>query len=209
MSLGHNISSDSSCPFDKPGDLVNTDPLLGPLADNGGLTQTQALLGGSPAIDAGSKNCTVFDQRGTVRPIDGNKDGKAVCDVGATEAAAGGVATFQVTEFTPTVGGNAGRVTVLVRGNGFKPGAQVKLLNNGATVLTALTSDVQSPGKIVAKFPIYEPGHPIRSASKSIPMAPVGSTQSVSRSARWVGDIVLDLLVPGSHRPGNKVHYIP
>ena len=48
ISRGHNISSDSSCPFDQAGDLVNTDPLLGPLADNGGLIQTQARLGGSP-----------------------------------------------------------------------------------------------------------------------------------------------------------------
>ena len=48
------------------------DPLLGPLADNGGLTQTMALLGGSPAIDAGDAALAVgvdgepllWDQRG-------------------------------------------------------------------------------------------------------------------------------------------------
>ncbi len=34
-------------------------PLLGPLADNGGLTQTMALLPGSPAIDAGSNSLAV------------------------------------------------------------------------------------------------------------------------------------------------------
>jgi predicted outer membrane repeat protein len=63
-----------------PGTIVS-DPLLGPLADNGGLTQTMALLPGSPAIDAGdSANCPSTDQRGVVRP-QGSK-----CDIGAFEA---------------------------------------------------------------------------------------------------------------------------
>ncbi len=60
------------------------DPLLGPLADNGGPTMTHALLPDSPAIDAGS--CTVdADQRGVARPQDGNSDGVAQCDIGAFE----------------------------------------------------------------------------------------------------------------------------
>ena len=52
------------------GDIVGTlenpiDPLLGELQDNGGSTLTQALLEGSPAIDAGSNpNNLEFDQRG-------------------------------------------------------------------------------------------------------------------------------------------------
>ena len=45
-----------------------TDPLLGPLADNGGLTQTHALLPGSPALGAGDPSVVFdpveFDQRG-------------------------------------------------------------------------------------------------------------------------------------------------
>src|SRR5262249_11183309 len=50
-------------------DLVNTDPLLGPLADNGGPALTMALLPGSPAIDAGiSINGVTTDQRGVPRP---------------------------------------------------------------------------------------------------------------------------------------------
>jgi hypothetical protein len=47
--------------------LIDVDPLLGPLADNGGSTQTHALLPGSPALDAGDPNFTSppdFDQRG-------------------------------------------------------------------------------------------------------------------------------------------------
>ena len=34
-------------------DQISTDPMLGPLQDNGGPTFTHALLGGSPAIDKG------------------------------------------------------------------------------------------------------------------------------------------------------------
>jgi hypothetical protein len=48
-----------------PGDTIRLDPLLGPLADNGGPTRTHALLPGSPAIDAGSNTLNFeFDQRG-------------------------------------------------------------------------------------------------------------------------------------------------
>jgi predicted outer membrane repeat protein len=63
------------------------DALLGPLADNGGPTQTRALLAGSPALDAGSPAapgsgglaCEAADQRGVLRPLG------LVCDMGAFE----------------------------------------------------------------------------------------------------------------------------
>lgn len=83
---GHNLDSANTCRFSAPGDLLNTDPKLGPLADNGGSTKTHALLPGSPAIDAGTNTrCPGTDQRGVLRPIDGNRDGNAVCDIGAYE----------------------------------------------------------------------------------------------------------------------------
>ncbi len=68
-SLGYNISSDNGNGFlTGPGDQINTDPLLGPLQNNGGSTFTHALLPGSPAIDMGDLNFTpppFFDQRGS------------------------------------------------------------------------------------------------------------------------------------------------
>jgi hypothetical protein len=67
-SLGYNLSSDEGGGFlTGPGDQINTDPLLGPLQDNGGPTFTHALLPSSPAIDAGDPSFTpppFYDQRG-------------------------------------------------------------------------------------------------------------------------------------------------
>ena len=65
---------------------IDSDPLLGDLSDNGGLTQTYALSTGSPAIDNGdNEGCSGFDQRNYFRPTDGDGDGIAVCDMGAYE----------------------------------------------------------------------------------------------------------------------------
>jgi predicted outer membrane repeat protein len=67
-SEGYNLSSDDGGGYlTGPGDQTNTNPLLGPLHDNGGPTFTHALLPGSPAIDAGDPNFIpppFNDQRG-------------------------------------------------------------------------------------------------------------------------------------------------
>jgi CSLREA domain-containing protein/uncharacterized repeat protein (TIGR01451 family) len=81
-SLGHNLESADTCGLSATGDLTNTDPLLGPLQDNGGPTWTHALLPGSPAIGAGDNSaCPDTDQRGVPRPQG------TTCDIGAYEAA--------------------------------------------------------------------------------------------------------------------------
>ncbi|HJW37101.1 MAG TPA: right-handed parallel beta-helix repeat-containing protein [Candidatus Udaeobacter sp.] len=68
-SHGYNVCSDTGGGFlNGPGDQINTDPILGPLQDNGGPTFTHELLNGSPAIDASDPNFTpppYYDQRGT------------------------------------------------------------------------------------------------------------------------------------------------
>jgi hypothetical protein len=84
-------------PFTAMGDRFGTsdrpiDPLLDSLADNGGSTQTHALLTDSTAIDAGNPDFMPppkFDQRGVNFPriVDGNGDGNAIVDIGAFEFA--------------------------------------------------------------------------------------------------------------------------
>ena len=87
----------TGCPSNGPGDLT-VDPaavfttVLSSLQNNGGPTQTHALVPGSPAIDAGGPACTdangnplLTDQRGKPRVVDGNRDGTARCDIGAFE----------------------------------------------------------------------------------------------------------------------------
>src|SRR4029077_5357133 len=73
VSSGYNLSNDNGGGFlTATGDQINTDPLLGPLQDNGGSIFTHALLTGSPAIDAGDPNFDpnafnppmLYDQRG-------------------------------------------------------------------------------------------------------------------------------------------------
>jgi hypothetical protein len=68
MSGGYNVSSDDGAGYlNASGDQINTDPMLGPLQNNGGPTFTHALLLGSPAINAGDPNFVPppdYDQRG-------------------------------------------------------------------------------------------------------------------------------------------------
>ena len=89
-SLGNNLignTSGSGSTDWSDSDLLNQDPLLGPLQNNGGPTNTHALLQGSPAIDrATNTGCPSTDQRGFTR-TDGDADGTATCDIGAFEAA--------------------------------------------------------------------------------------------------------------------------
>ncbi|MCP4698935.1 MAG: hypothetical protein GY862_19085 [Gammaproteobacteria bacterium] len=81
----NNLIEDGSCNTGATG-LVTGDPKLGSLQDNGGPVQTMALELGSPAIDAGDDAaCLSEDQRGLVRPRDGDGDGTAACDIGAFE----------------------------------------------------------------------------------------------------------------------------
>jgi predicted outer membrane repeat protein len=92
-SLGYNVSSDDGGGFlNASGDQVNTDPLLGPLQNNGGPTLTHALLTGSPAIDTGDPSFTPppsYDQRGPGfdRVVNGH------IDIGSFEVQAGGTPT--------------------------------------------------------------------------------------------------------------------
>src|SRR5262249_55507497 len=104
---GYNLIQDTQdCTImgDMTGDITGADPDLGPLADNGGPTETHALLSGSPAIDAGSpapvgsgnEACEAADQRGVARPVGPH------CDIGAFEGDSSGTTTTTSTSVTTT-----------------------------------------------------------------------------------------------------------
>jgi hypothetical protein len=111
-SLGYNLSSDDGGKIlTGPGDQIDTDPLLGPLQDNGGPTFTHALLFGSPAINAGDPGFTpppFFDQRGPGF----NRVVNSRIDTGSFEMQTGGTPTPTATttpasSATPTATGTA------------------------------------------------------------------------------------------------------
>ena len=70
-SHGYNLTDDPTPQYlDQPTDQFGTDPLLRPLADNGGPTRTHALKPGSPALDSGDRSGSNRDQRGYLRGYD-------------------------------------------------------------------------------------------------------------------------------------------
>jgi hypothetical protein len=90
---GHNLSSDATPAWTSGTSLNNTDPLLLPLADNGGPTLTMALRVGSPALNNGDPvNFPPIDQRGFPRPGGGGPD------IGAWEGAGGHVTLTMLRE---------------------------------------------------------------------------------------------------------------
>ena len=64
-SSGHNIDSLDECGFHAAGDQANTNPQLGPLIDNGGPTDTEAIGAASPAFDGGSSRLPADRHRPT------------------------------------------------------------------------------------------------------------------------------------------------
>jgi predicted outer membrane repeat protein len=80
QTMGHNLSDGTDCGFVDPSDHQGVLVLLGPLGDNGGPTDTEAVTSGSPAFDAGG-GCPGTDQRGVSRPRG------SACEIGAYEVA--------------------------------------------------------------------------------------------------------------------------
>jgi CSLREA domain-containing protein len=77
---GSNLSDTIDCNLASPSDQQNVPVLLGPLADNGGETDTHALPAASKALNS-SAVCPATDQRGAARRAG------VPCEVGAYEVA--------------------------------------------------------------------------------------------------------------------------
>lgn len=110
---GYNLESGTNCIFNQTGDAQNSDPLLGPLQNNGGPTPNHALQTGSPAIDriaidtGGCVPGSSIDQRGLLRAA-GPERGGSACDSGAFEANTSRLpSAVRVTEVSASSGGIA------------------------------------------------------------------------------------------------------
>ncbi len=107
---GNNLDTDGTC----AGSTTVADPMLGPLANNGGPTQTRALLIGSPAIGAANTAAATappvnaVDQRGVFRPQG------ATADIGAFELEAAATTTSVATSGTPSTFGSSVTFTATV-----------------------------------------------------------------------------------------------
>ncbi|HEX4610737.1 MAG TPA: VCBS repeat-containing protein [Urbifossiella sp.] len=90
------------------GVIVGADPLLGPLQNNGGVTQTRLPLSGSPLLNAGSNTAVptgiTTDQRGDLRVV-GTVDIGAVEVQKPTPLVTSGPPGGQAQLFTPAAGG--------------------------------------------------------------------------------------------------------
>ena len=103
-STGHNLDDTGEC-IAKPaaGDLLDTPAGLAPLANNGGPTETMALLAGSAAIRAGASPCLSAG----LEPLDTDQRGLPrgePCDIGAFEGQAPSVRTAPTVTGSPFAG---------------------------------------------------------------------------------------------------------
>jgi hypothetical protein len=161
-SMGYNLSSDGGGGFlTAPGDLTNTDPRLGPLQDNGGPTQTRALLAGSPALGAGDPaESGVADQRGVVRSGGVNIGAyQASADhlvflQQPTDTAAGDTMAAVIVEIVDqfgnvVIGDNTDTITLSVgnnAGGGTLSGTLTLTVTNGVATFSDLSIDLPGTG---------------------------------------------------------------
>jgi hypothetical protein len=136
-SAGHNLESPtpSQCGLSAGlGDLIGANPRLGQLQLNGGPTQTQDVLPGSPAIDAGDNNgCPATDQRGVARSLG------AACDIGAYEV----VPPTVITGPAGAIGGTTASPTGTVTANAADASVLFQL---GTSTAYGIQSGIQHVG---------------------------------------------------------------
>ncbi|MFA5066174.1 MAG: choice-of-anchor U domain-containing protein [Dehalococcoidia bacterium] len=123
---GYNIDSENSCHFDPTAtDMVDTDPLLGPLQDNGGPTFTHAIAQTSPAFN-GAADGPATDQRGFTRPMLGGYD------IGAYELQT--LVPPDVTSCSPNSGIQGQTLDVTITGNYFTGATSVSFGTFGSYI---------------------------------------------------------------------------
>jgi hypothetical protein len=201
-SMGFNLESTNTCQLNATGDLVNTEPGLGPVQNNGGPTPTQALSTGSPAVDAGS--CTDFlgnplttDQRGVARP----QPAGGKCDIGAFElaptapppappAAVAGPPTATsstAASFSGSVNPNGQATTVVFQygiDSRYRPGGGTAVIYDQSTPPQSLPAD-STPHAVSASVPGLVPNalYHVRLVATNASGTTVGADQTFTTPA--------------------------
>jgi competence ComEA-like helix-hairpin-helix protein len=125
--------------------------MLGILGNHGGFTQTIPLLEYSSAIDTGNNStCTDTDQRNQIRPIDGNTDGSAICDIGAYEAES---MAFPTKTPTPTITSTPTETTTpcLTETETATPTITITITNTATLTITPTSTQTATPTKTATK----------------------------------------------------------
>ena len=163
---GNLVESSQNIPNDVI--AIADDPQLGPLAFNGGLTATHALLENSPAIDAGDNSLLPADSldldgdSDTVEPIpfDQRGLGRVVDLPGIANATAGvdnaglDIGAFELTDTSPPVVTSPGNLNI--EGNATGGATQESVFNAISTVLS-VTDDLNPSPTITSDAPAFVP----------------------------------------------------
>jgi len=183
--------------------------ILGPLQNNGGPTQTHALVAGSPAIDAGNPNGCLdstglplqTDQRGLPRAFDGNHDGTVRCDIGAFE--------LQAQEVNPAISvgdavvteGNSGTVNATFQVNLSAPSSQPVTVSFSTANRTASAGvDYQStsgtltfdPGETTKTITVAVDGNTTLEFNKTFLVNLTSATNAFIANGQGIGTIIND-----------------
>ena len=193
VDAGHNLEDRDQCLFSSSSrDLVNTNPRLAALANNGGDTDTVAPMPGSPAIDhATLSHCSTVDQRHVLRP-----QGPA-CDIGAVEVRQ---------QYWHPIRVNVWLIAHYLLGARFNPkvgGDASLILETGGVGVTAAGC---SPGQVRAKGqgcrPAQITGHAYKHGKAGIKTTLTASLTSAQQTALKHGKTLrlIAVLTYSSHR---------
>ncbi len=200
-SVGNNLDSGNSCGFNHPGDLLNTDPMVAALADNGGQVETAALPAGSPAVDTGTTNgCPLTDARGVNRG--------PTCDIGSYQFVPAPI----VSELSPNNGPVGGGTVVTITGSNLAGATAVDFGSTAALIdktVSASEIEVTSPkGSGTVDVTVTTAGGTsVKTAADhfSYVARPIVSKLSPNKGPVGGGTIVI---ITGSHLAGaTAVHF--